>query len=125
MDNAGGHGTEEAIKKYTDILETEFDIRIIHQIPRSPETNVLDLGIRCSLQWAVDKLMQGKCGDMVAFVQGVASVSWENGAAGELSMAFSNVFKRLGRVLHLITEDNGDNELVEKKRGKRWVALDE
>ena len=124
MDNAGGHGKEEAITKYTDILETEFDIEIIHQIPRSPETNVLDLGIWCSLQWAMDKLMRGKRGDMEALVQGVACV-WEDGAAGELSTAFSNVFKRLGRVLHLITEDNGGNELVEKKRGKRWAALDD
>jgi hypothetical protein len=74
MDNAGGHGTEEAIKKYTDILETEFDIEIIHQIPRSPETNVLDLGIWCSLQWAVDKLMRGKRGDMEALVQGCTAL---------------------------------------------------
>jgi hypothetical protein len=122
MDNAGGHGTEEAIKKYTDILETEFDIEIIHQIPRSPETNILDLGIWCSLQWAVDKLMRGRRGDMEALVQGVTSV-W-NGAGGELSTAFSSVWTQLTRVLHLIKVDEGGNESVEKKRGKRLVALD-
>jgi hypothetical protein len=77
MDNAGGHGTEEVIKKYTDILKTKFHIEIIHQVPCSPKTkNVLDLGIWCSLQLAVDMLMQGKQGDMEALVQGVAAV-WD------------------------------------------------
>ena len=123
MDNAGGHRTEQAIKKYTDILQTEFDIEIIHQIPCSLETNVLDLGIWCSLQWAMDKLIRGKCGDMEALVQGVASV-WDT-AGGELSTAFTNVFMRLGRVFHLIEEDKGGNEFVEKKHGKRFAALDE
>jgi hypothetical protein len=121
MDNAGGHGTEEAIKKCTDILKTEFDIEIIHQVPRSPKTNVLDLGIWCSLQWAVDTLMRGKRGDMEALVQGVATV-WDGVG---LIAAFGNVWNRLGRVLHLIEEDKGGNELVEKKCGKRWAALDE
>ena len=45
--------------------------------------------------------------------------------SSELSTAFGNVWTRLGRVLRLIEEDRGGNELVEKKRGKRWVALDE
>jgi len=36
----------------------------------------------------------------------------------------TNVWNRLGRVLRLIEEDNGGNYLVEKKRGKRWIALD-
>jgi hypothetical protein len=42
-----------------------------------------------------------------------------------LIAAFGNVWNRLGRVLHLIEKGKGSNELVEKKRGKRWVALDE
>jgi hypothetical protein len=122
MDNAGGHGTEAAIAEYTKILLDEYNIEIIHQCPRSPETNVLDLGIWCSLQWAVDKLMRGKRGDMEALDQGVREV-WNN--SPELSTAFGNVWTRLGRVLQLIVEDSGGNELVEKKRGKRWAALDE
>jgi len=45
MDNAGGHGTVEAIAEYTEVLQQEFNIQIVHQIPRFPETNILDLGI--------------------------------------------------------------------------------
>jgi hypothetical protein len=121
MDNAGGHGTEKAIKKYTDILKTEFHTEIIHQVPRSPETNVLDLGIWCSLQWAVDTLMRGKRGDMEAQVQGGAAV-WDGVG---LIAAFGNVWNHLGRVLHLIEEDKGSNELVEKNTesiGPLWMS---
>ena len=121
MDNAGGHGTEAAIKEYTRILLDEFSIEIIHQLPRSPETNVLDLGIWCSLQRAVDKLIRGRRGYIKALDQGVRQV-WDS---NELSTAFGNVWTRLGRVLRLIEEDRGGNELVKKKRGKRWAALDE
>ena len=65
--------------------------------------------------------MRGKRGDMEALVQVVATV-W-NGVG--LVAAFGNVWNRLGRVLHLFEEDKGGNELVEKKPGKRWAALDE
>ncbi len=43
MDNAGGHGTIEAIQQYTRHLLENYNIEIIHQPPRSPETNPLDL----------------------------------------------------------------------------------
>jgi len=33
MDNAGGHGTVEAIEEYTRVLREEFCIEIVHQIP--------------------------------------------------------------------------------------------
>jgi hypothetical protein len=121
MDNAGGHGTIEAIEEYTKILKEEFNIEIVHQVPRSPETNCLDLGIWCCLQWAVDKLMRGRRGDVYALNKGV----YEAWNTTNLEGAFSNVWKRLGRVLHLIEEDNGGNDLVEGKRGKKWAALDE
>jgi hypothetical protein len=121
MDNAGGHGTVEAIAQYTAILKDEFNIEIVHQIPRSPETNTLDLGIWCSLQWAVDRLMRGRRGDIHALNKGVREV-W---ASTDLQTAFVNVWKRLGRVLHLIEEDDGGNDLVEGKRGKKWASLDE
>jgi hypothetical protein len=85
-------------------------IEIIHQVPCSPETNVLDLGIWCSLHWAVDKLMRGKCGDTEALVQGVASV-W---GSVELSTAFGSVWMHLTRELHLIKDDEGGNKSVEK-----------
>lgn len=49
MDNAGGHGTHEAIRSYTKTLEEDYNIEIIFQIPRSSYTNVLDLGVWMSL----------------------------------------------------------------------------
>ena len=113
MDNAGGHGTDVAIAQYTLILKDEFDIELVHQCPRSPETNCLDLGVWCCLQWAVDSLMRGRRGDIQALNKGVLEV-WES---KDLATAFTNVWGRLGRVLRLIREDNGGNELVEKKRG--------
>ena len=53
MDNAGGHGTKTAVGDYTKQLLDKHNIEIIQQVPRSPETNVLDLGIWMSLQSAV------------------------------------------------------------------------
>jgi len=47
---------------------------------------------------------------------------WES---ADLQQAFSNVWQRLGRVLRLIEEDDGGNDLVETKRGKKWSALDQ
>ena len=44
----------DAVKKYK--------IEIVQQVPRSPETNVLDIGIWMSLQSAVEKEHRGqKC----------------------------------------------------------------
>jgi len=120
-DNARGHGTADAIDEYTRVLKEEYNIQIVHQIPRSPETNVLDIGMWCCLQWAVDSIMRGHQGNIHALNKDIYDV-WQSKA---LSMPFSSVWKRLGRVLHLIKEDNGGNELVEQKRGKKWAALDE
>ena len=55
MDNAGGHGTNEAIQQYTNNLRDCYNIRIIWQIPRLPYTNMLDLGIWMSLQARVER----------------------------------------------------------------------
>ena len=55
MDNAGGHGTNDAIQQYTNNLRKNYNIAIIWQVPRSPYTNVLDLGIWMSLQARVER----------------------------------------------------------------------
>ena len=54
MDNAGGHGTKDAINEYTNHLLNDYNIKIIWQIPRSPYTNVLDLGVWISIQARVE-----------------------------------------------------------------------
>ncbi len=43
MDNAGGHGTTEAIELSVRGLLEQYSIEIIHQAVRSTETNLLDL----------------------------------------------------------------------------------
>ena len=53
MDNAGGYGTKECIESYVKLLKDKYNIIIKHQIPRSPETNVLDLGIWNSISPAL------------------------------------------------------------------------
>ena len=61
MDNAGGHGTNDAIKTYTDGLK-EYNVEIIWQVPRSPETNMLDLGVWMSIHNDVERMHHGiKC----------------------------------------------------------------
>ena len=50
MDNAGGHGTKDAIQEHADELKEEHNIVILWQILCLPATNLLDLGIWVSLQ---------------------------------------------------------------------------
>ena len=45
MDNTSGHGTNDAIDEYVSALKTKWNVETIFQIPRSPYTNVLDLGV--------------------------------------------------------------------------------
>ena len=49
MDNAGGHGTNDAIASYMEIL-ANHNIDIIWQIPQSLEINLIVLGIWMSIQ---------------------------------------------------------------------------
>ena len=55
MDNAGGHGTNDAKTIYTEALQA-YNTEIIWQVPRSPKTNMLDLGIWMSIQAKVEKM---------------------------------------------------------------------
>ena len=57
-------------------------------------------GMRCQVESLVNTVM----------------LSWNN---RNLSTALSKVFERLKRVLCLIVEGNGKNDLVESKRGKK------
>ena len=114
MDNAGGHGTVEAIETYTKHLMDKYNIQIVHQVPRSPETNLLDLGIWRSVQSAVEKEHLYRCHDADALARTVQK-AWDERLR---STVFANVYKRLLRVLKLIIDDNGDNNMVESERGK-------
>ena len=121
MDQAGGHGTNKAIKEYTRFLKDEYNITIIHQVPRSPYTNVLDLGVWCALQSRVEKKQRGKRCEKEALAQSVFEV-WNS---DKLDNMINNVFTRLTKVLVLIIDGEGKNDLVEDKRGKKFKNLDD
>ena len=56
MDNAGGHGKKHVVEKYVATLKDDYNVIIRHQRPRSPATNMLDLGVWMALQNVVEKL---------------------------------------------------------------------
>ena len=58
LDNAGGHGTKTAIEAYKSSLQTEHNVIVINQPPRSPDSNVLDLGLWMAIQSNVDYIHQ-------------------------------------------------------------------
>jgi hypothetical protein len=114
MDNAGGHGTQLAKEEYRRKLESEYNVEIVWQVPRSPETNMLDLGVWMSIQNKVEKVHHGKRPDCDALARSIEE-AWEHHLSPQ---AFLNVWKRLRRVLKLIVDDKGGNNLVESERGK-------
>lgn len=113
MDNAGGHGTNEVKEKYEQLLRDQYKIEIIWQPPRSPELNLLDLGVWRSLQSRTEKL---------GFeLRNTKDAIWEAAEKAFRQMdpeKLGNVVDRLKKVYHLVVDDNGDNTKVESQRGK-------
>ena len=113
MDNAGGHGTKNAIEEYTNNLLTEFNIKVIFQVPRSPYTNVLDLGVWMSLQAVIEQKHYMKRATVTALTNTVME-TWRG---GDLNRVLTSVFGCLKVVLCNILKGGGGNELVEENRG--------
>ena len=113
MDNAGGHGTDNSKSRYTEVMR-KGNIEIIWQVPRSPETNMLDLGCWMSIQSVVHKIHYMKRCNHEALAKSVED-AWNTYLS---PTAFKNVYNRLQVVLQCILKDNGGNQLVEKRRGK-------
>ena len=113
MDNAGGHGSDEAKETYVNLLK-EKNIEVIWQVPRSPETNMLDLGVWMSIQSVVQRVHFNRRCHHDALARSV-----EDAWSSHLNEgAFLRVYKRIRVVLRCILDDDGGNHLVEKKRGK-------
>ena len=112
MDNAGGHGTDDAKQQYTESLAA-YNIGIIWQVPRSPETNMLDLGIWMSIQSAVERAQRGQRCHHATLAKSVEN-AWTTYLQEE---SFKRVHGRLRVVLRCIMDDNGGNNKVEEKRG--------
>ena len=118
MDNAGGHGTDNAIIECTNVLKEKHNIEIIHQVPRSPYTNLLDLGVWCSLQAQVEKEHHMKRTDVECLVNSVHRVWEHRGNTSGLDDVITKVWARLRNVLVLVIEGGGGNDLVKKNVAK-------
>jgi hypothetical protein len=116
MDNAGGHGTQEAIEEYTRRALVEFNVVIIRQSARSPEVNALDLGIWMSVQSHVERKHRNRRRDPDGLAQTVQE-AWENLPRDTIQ----RVFSRIPIVLQLIVDNRGDNMNVEERRGRHNV----
>ena len=85
-----------------------------HQIPRSPETNLLDLGTWMSLQSRVESIQQSKVMRPDTLAESVLDAWKSFSENGEI---LKKISKRWDKVLDLIIKDNGGNDLVESERG--------
>ena len=115
LDGTGGHGTKEAIIEYKNNLQKHFNIQLVFQVLRTPYSIFLDLGVWCGLQVAVEKIHFMRRCEVNVLVLSIYEIL-EKGKINELT---AKVYNRLKNVLVLIVEDNGENELVESKRGNK------
>jgi len=115
LDNAGGHGTQEAVDAYVKALKDDYNVICIHQRPRSPATNILDLGVWMYFQCIVEKEHFRLRKELSALCRTVDR-AWDKLEA----MKLENVYNRWKLVLDLIIEDGGGNGKVESKRGKLY-----
>ena len=112
MDNAGGHGKTEIKSEYENILKNEFGVIIEWQVPNSPETNMLDLGVWVALQSKVEEIHRGK-----VLQSNELAISVNQAFDSISSDILSLVHDRWRLVLRLIVSGRGTNEVVEEHRG--------
>lgn len=118
IDNAGGHGSEDKIAEYEDYLLEKYKIKLVRQIPRSMEFNMLDLGVWMSVQSAVEKSHRGRRSNRDALWFTIRQ-AWE---ALDTSV-FNNVHARWKKVLKIVIATQGDNDLVDSARGEFYSAI--
>ena len=113
IDNAGGHGTTVVVEEYRRMLKDDFNIILKHQVPNSPETNLLDLGVWRALQSKVESIsFQNR------FDTEVLADTVEEAWRAFPSHTIGKVHSKWLRVLELIKLDGGGNRYVEELRGK-------
>ena len=113
LDNAGGHGTNKVKVEFEKILRERYKVRIVWQVPNSPDTNLLDLGAWCTIQSEVEDIHR-----FLVMDNDVLAKSVENAIQNLDSTKLSNIYNRWERVLDLILKNWGGNDLVERCRGK-------
>ncbi len=114
MDNAGGHGMQQARDQYTRQLQPDYNITIRQQSARSPEVNALDLGVWMSVQAAVEERHRNRCRDPDGLAETVQE-AWNNLPEPTIT----RIFNRIPIVLQQIVSSGGDNITVEERRGRR------
>ena len=60
MGNVGEHGVNEAMLEYSEYLAAKYNILVHDQSPRSPKTNMLNLGAWMSMQSKVENITAAK-----------------------------------------------------------------
>ena len=106
--------------EYVSLLKRDYNVICVHQRPRSPATNMLDLGVWMATQSVVEKL-HFRNRTHVESLWRTCETAWE-----ELETAkISNVYGRWNKVLDLIIEDEGGDRLVEARRGKLFSVPSE
>jgi hypothetical protein len=119
MDNAGGHGSDEAKKEYVSILFNKFNILVIWQIPNSPETNMLDLGVWRTIQAMVEYLHRQRRMDTDVLALSVEEAFKKLDGYDKLEA----VAERWIKVLDLIILGKGTNDKVEQFRGRDALLI--
>ena len=108
MDNAGGHGTVEAKQTFVERLEMVYNVRVNWQVPNSPDTNMLDLGVWMTIQSKVEELHRTLVLDNDVLAKTVIE-AFETFDSDKLT----NIYERWEKVLDLIIKNEGRNDLVE------------
>ena len=112
IDNAGGHGTKAAKLEFEVILRY-YNIIVHWQIPNSPESNMLDLGVWMSVQSVVEQIHRTLVMQHDILDSSIKEAFW-----GMEYISLLNIYNRWKRVLELIVQGEGSNQLVETCRRK-------
>ena len=83
----------------------DFNIKLVFQVPRTPHSNVLDLGICCGLQADVEKTYYMRRYTVDTLFRSVYE-TWEKEGLNEI---ITKAFNRSKIVLVLIIDDDGGN----------------
>jgi len=113
MDNAGGHGTNEAKEQYKQQMLAKYNIIV------SPELNLLDLDLWMSMQSAVEKLIsRNDFRESADAIYNACKQVFDNFDASIIQKVYDRLSKK---VWSLVVLDRGDNTKVEQCRGKLTV----
>ena len=102
------------------MLRDEYNIKVVWQVPQSPETNLLDLGVWMGLQSHVERLHRCRTKTSAKALARTVEEAWR---MYDSYQPFRNVYKRWDKVLRLIVAGNGDNVLVDKARKKVLIPI--